>query len=74
MQGHRRRRETQRSSATSISKRHRIYFMERDTKRGGGGKTMRKLRLLAFLWVIFTASLMGQDRVSLSAPILKSRT
>ena len=33
---------------------------------------MRQLRLLAFLWVIFTWSLMGQDRVSLSAPILKS--
>ncbi len=33
---------------------------------------MRKLRLLSYLWVIFTASLMGQGRVSLSAPILKA--
>jgi len=34
---------------------------------------MRKLGLLAFLWVIFTASLVGQaNRVALSAPILKA--
>jgi len=36
-----------------------------------GGKIMSKLRLLAFLWVIFTTSLVGQGRVSLSAPILR---
>ncbi len=34
---------------------------------------MRKLRLLAFLWVICTVSLVGQvTRVSLSAPVLKA--
>ncbi len=32
---------------------------------------MRKLKCLSFLWVVFSASLLGQDRVSLSAPILK---
>ncbi len=32
---------------------------------------MRIFRALAFLWVIFTVSLAGQGRVSLSAPILK---
>jgi len=46
-----------------------MAFVEFDPK--GGGITMRKLRLLSFLWVIFTASLVGQGRVSLSAPILK---
>jgi len=32
---------------------------------------MRKFRTLAFLWVILTASLVGQNRVSLAAPVLK---
>ena len=32
---------------------------------------MRTFRTLAFLWVILTASLVGQDRVSLAPPILK---
>lgn len=32
---------------------------------------MRKFRILTFLWVILTVSLVGQDRVSLAPPVLK---
>ncbi len=32
---------------------------------------MRKFRTLTFLWVILTASLVGQDRVTLAPPVLK---
>jgi len=32
---------------------------------------MRKFRTLTFLWIMLTAALVGQNRVSLSAPILR---